>query len=158
MPQELVINSFKDEWELFSNFSLSVVHYNGLNFQTVEHAFQAAKSNKQSDWNYIQKLKTPGQAKRAGRKVQLRSDWEEVKIIIMRNLLIQKFTLYDKFKNKLISSGNAKIIEGNYWHDNYWGDCYCSKCENIKGYNNLGILLMEIRNSIIGNQFIFKNL
>jgi len=146
---EAEINSFKNEYEPFSNFFPCTVFFEGRNYPTIEHAFQAAKSK---SWKFRKKVSEvpvdkPGYAKKLGRTVPLRKDWEMVKISIMRRLLMQKFSL-DEFKTLLISTGNAVIIEGNYWHDNYWGDCFCKKCKDIEGKNNLGKLLMKLRENI----------
>ena len=140
------IDRFEGEWEIFSNFSPCIIKSNGFTFATVEHAFQAAKTKDGMRIREIAQLSASqtGKAKRMGRKVKLIKDWEILKISVMKRLLMQKFSLEGP-RNKLLSSGNALIIEGNYWHDNYWGDCYCKKCENIRGLNRLGKLLMEIR-------------
>lgn len=150
MKRELqVIDQFKGEWEMFSNFHPVVVLYNSYSFPTVEHAFQAAKSTSPFFHRELSELDSSqaGLAKRRGRKVVLRSDWDMVKISVMRKLLMQKFLL-NPFKQKLLSTGDAHIIEGNYWHDNYWGDCFCKSCKNLEGSNVLGKLIMKVRNII----------
>jgi hypothetical protein len=88
-----------------------------------------------------------GLAKRRGRTGRLRSDWEDVKIDIMYDLLCQKFK-QEPFKSKLLETDDAIIIEGNYWHDNVWGDCYCNKCKDTKGENWLGKFIMDIRSQL----------
>ena len=90
---------------------------------TISPEFVAAKTfdrMKQREISYIPADKA-GLAKRAGRKLKLREDWEMVKISIMRRFLMQKFS-YNSFKTKLLETGDVLIVEGNYWHDNYWGD------------------------------------
>lgn len=144
-----VVRQFNEKYEKFSNFFPCTVFFEGRNYPTTEHAYQAAKSK---SWKFRKKLSEvpvdkPGYAKNLGGTVPLRKDWDMVKISIMRRLLIQKFGV-DDFKKLLISTGDAVIIEGNWWHDNYWGDCYCDKCKDIPGKNNLGRLLMKIRDII----------
>ena len=92
----------------------------------------------------IAEAKTPGVAKRLGRQVQLRKDWEEIKVDIMRLGLSLKFHAHMGLIEKLIDTGEADLIEGNTWHDNFWGICLCPKCQS-KGQNHLGRLLMETR-------------
>jgi len=152
MTQKLdQVDSFKGKYEKLSNFYPVVIHFEGINFPSVEHAFVAAKSK---DIFFRQKIAglpadQAWKAKRMGRKIRLRSDWDMIKIAYMKRFLYQKFA-YDEFRNLLLSTGDVQIIEGNYWHDNYWGDCYCTKkCKDIKGKNNLGKLLMKIRREII---------
>lgn len=88
----------------------------------------------------------PNLAKRKGRKVKLRPDWEEFKDDIMYGICLQKFVYSNKELLRLLhKTGDEEIIEGNYWHDNYWGNCTCDRCKNIEGKNKLGKILMLIR-------------
>ena len=90
---------------------------------------------------------TAGQAKRAGRKLTLRQDWEDVSISIMREILRTKFQDHH-MATKLMGTGDILLVEGNNWHDNFWGDCNCEKCQRIVAKNVLGLLLMEIRTDV----------
>lgn len=148
-----MIKQFNKEYAAFSNFYPCAVHFEGLNYPTTEHAFQAAKSKNGMDRRIISELSADqaGEAKRLGRQVVLRKDWSIVNISIMKRLLMQKFS-YDNFKELLLSTGDEHIVEGNYWHDNFWGDCYCKKCKDIEGQNNLGKLIMKVRELIKNDQ------
>jgi len=88
---------------------------------------------------------SPNIAKWLGKKVQIREDWEEVKVGIMTELVFLKFEQNSKLIDKLLDTGETYLEEGNYWHDNFWGNCYCSRCLDIPGCNMLGTILMEIR-------------
>lgn len=90
---------------------------------------------------------TPGQAKRLGRKVKIRPDWEYVKKDIMLEGLRKKFAI-PELRQKLLDTGDAYLEEGNTWHDNYWGVCHCIECQDVLAKNNLGLLLMKIREEI----------
>ena len=114
---------------------------------TVEHYFQAAKAAEPLDFLKIAAADTPGQAKRLGRKCKLRADWEEKKIDVMRQALKLKFA-DPTLKAKLIATGDEELVEGNRWCDNFWGACHCLKCQDKVGQNNLGKLLMELREEI----------
>lgn len=144
-----VIDSFSGKYDWLSNFYPVIVTINDLNFNSVEIAYQASKSNDYMDWLGFSQLPASdsGKAKRMGRKVKMIRDWDLKKISIMKRLLYQKF-VYEFFRTKLLETGTAEIIEGNYWHDNYWGNCKCEKCKSKPGLNNLGKLLMEIRGNI----------
>ena len=74
----------------------------------------------------------------------LRSDWELIKVSVMRELLVQKF-FQSPYQNLLINTGDEYIQEGNRWGDTFWGVCL----KTNTGSNNLGILLMEIRNDLL---------
>ena len=90
----------------------------------------------------------PAEAKKEGKKINLRSDWETVKVDIMREIIRIKFSGNADLRIKLLKTGDAELIEGNNWHDNFWGDCSCERCKNITGENMFGNLLMEYRVSI----------
>lgn len=134
------INSFDLKYRFLSNFYPSVIWVEGISYPTVEHAYQAMKTLDTSLRIEISKLESPGRAKRAGRILLLRKDWEEIKISVMKDLLYQKFTKYPELKIMLINTEDSILIEGNYWNDTFWGIC------GGKGKNHLGILLMDIRN------------
>ncbi|KKM63208.1 hypothetical protein LCGC14_1513830 [marine sediment metagenome] len=93
----------------------------------------------------IAKLKDPGQAKRAGRKLKIRGDWNDIKLDIMKKILEVKFK-DPELGQKLMNTAPAELIEGNNWNDRYWGIC------KGQGLNNLGIILMSIRDSLEYNQ------
>lgn len=127
-----------------SNFWPAVVHYDDKVYRTVEHAYQAAKTTDLQDRRRIRGVAKAGEAKHLGQLVTKHPRWEEVKLDVMRNLLYQKFA-NGELLERLMNTGDAMLIEGNYWHDNFWGDCYCDKCKAIIGENWLGTLLVEIR-------------
>ena len=81
---------FCEELEFLSNFSASPVEYNGHIFPSIEIALQSAKACNNSDFLLFKKFKThldSGKAKRLGRQIALRKDWEDVKLDIMFDLL-----------------------------------------------------------------------
>ncbi len=133
-----MINSFKGKNEFLSNF------FPG-DQRSLEHKYQALKSFNQKERAEILAAKTPREAKRLGRKVTLRSDWEQKKVALMFMLVSFKFFADKDLEDGLLATGDQKLIEGNHWHDNFWGDCYCRKCENIRGKNILGRILMKVR-------------
>lgn len=149
MPK--VIDSFLKEYFFLSNFYqhdlIPDMTWPDIKYPTVEHAFQAAKSLNRSERMRISELATPADAKRAGRVIKLRPDWEEIKIDIMTRYLREKFSI-PKLRERLLATGDAVLVEGNNWHDNFWGDCHCPSCKNKIGYNHLGQTLIKIREEI----------
>jgi len=127
----------------FSNFQPFPIVYKGIRFPSVEHFYQALKSQDPEDWQRIAALPRPGQAKKAGRGLPLRPDWEEKKVRIMRVALLRKFAPGTKYHLSLMVY-QGEIVEWNYWHDLYWGKCLCRRHQG-QGQNQLGKLLMEIR-------------
>lgn len=147
------ITEFDGVNEFLSNYFPSTIigKDDGIEYPTVEHYFQAHKTMDLEDRQKIAAAHTPGMAKRAGRAIDLRPDWEKVKDQIMWDALLLKFQ-DPVLKQKLINTKNAQLIEGNNWHDNYWGDCTCEKCANKVGYNHLGGLLMTVRKQVGGKK------
>ena len=85
---------------------------------------------------------SPSEAKRLGRRVSLRRDWEDVKVSIMEEVVRAKFTQNAELADKLLATGDAHLEEGNTWGDRVWGTV------NGIGANQLGIILMKIRDEI----------
>ena len=137
-----MINSFNGNYRFLSNFFESPVLFEKKVYPTVEHAYQAAKTTDDAAREKICRAKTPGSAKRIGRKVKLRPLWDTIKINIMYNLLKQKFTVHPELYQQLLDTDNEELIEGNTWKDTFWGVC------NGVGENWLGKLLMKVRKEL----------
>lgn len=142
-----MINKFEGKYDFLSNFYPSQITIDSVNYPTVEHAFQAAKTRSFLKRIEISKLDTPREAKKVGRQVKLRSDWETIKDQVMYDCLKEKFKITE-LREKLLATGNEELIEGTIWHDNYWGNCSCEKCKNIEGKNMLGKTLMKVREEL----------
>ena len=142
-----MIVEFENEYAFLSNFYPSPFIHDGIEYPTVEHFFQAAKTLDIQKRKAIAAAKTPGLAKRMGRSVQLRSDWEKVKVYYMELGLRLKFANKDLAK-KLLATGDEELIEGNWWCDQTWGSCNCPKHIRTPGRNLLGMLLMELRKEL----------
>lgn len=134
------ITKFIGEHEFLSNFYPSEIIFDGQKYPTVEHAFQAAKTLDPKIRIKIRNAKTPGLAKKMGRSVKLREDWEKIKYSMMSALVSSKFLTHPELKQKLIDTGDAELIESNYWRDTTWG-VYMGV-----GTNWLGKILMDVRN------------
>lgn len=74
------------------------------------------------------------------------SNWDEKKLSVMRYCLNQKFN-QEPYKSKLLQTDNEFIQEGNTWEDTFWGVCL----KTGKGENNLGKMVMDIRNELRGD-------
>jgi hypothetical protein len=134
------ITSFSEENRFLSNFYPCRVEMEGIVYLSVENAYQAAKTMNVSEREEIARM-TPGQAKRTGSCVSLRPDWESIKLVIMEDLIRQKFNIPD-LRDKLLATGDSELIEGNNWCDHYWGMC------EGEGQNMLGKILMKIRSDL----------
>lgn len=143
-----MIGVFDGEFAFLSNFHTSpIADEDGIIYPTVEHYFQAMKTLDKTQRFNIAIQPTPGKAKRLGRQVELRKDWEQVKEQVMYEALTKKFS-DPILRELLLNTGDAWLEEGNTWHDNYWGICQCIKCQDTMGKNKLGKLLMQLREEI----------
>ena len=142
-----MISRFDGEYFFLSNFYQCKVVYDGIEYGSAEAAFQAAKTTDYDTRCIFAKL-NPSQAKRLGRTIQLRPDWEDIKFKIMKDIVARKFTQNFDLKQKLLYTGNEKLIEGNSWHDYIWGMNFSCTI----GENNLGKILMEVRDELKGNK------
>ena len=140
------ITRFTDEYYFLSNFYPCLCEFEGLEYPTAEHAFQAAKTLDPQKRVLIQHCISPGAAKKMGKHVDLRKDWENIKGEVMLVVLRSKFENRE-LKEKLLSTEDSILIEGNSWCDNGWGVCFCEECNGI-GKNMLGTLLMQVREEI----------
>jgi len=143
VPLSKIIYRFSGKFRFLSNFYPCKIEYEGIQYPSVEHAYQASKTLDINIRKKIAGLKSAGEAKRVGRRVKLRDDWERVKLSIMEDLVRIKFTTNNELKNKLISLKGYTLIEGNNWGDTFWGVC------NGTGKNHLGRILMKVRDEII---------
>jgi ribA/ribD-fused uncharacterized protein len=145
-----VIDNFGGDFYYLSNFSPhGFQELNGAYWKTNEHYFQAAKT-KHPEWRYkIWKADSAWKAKEYGNLAPLIKGWDYRKLMVMLRGLEMKFTQHEDIAKKLKSLEGYYLIEGNTWHDNYWGDCICAACQNTKGQNNLGDLLMVLRDKIL---------
>ena len=149
-----MIDNFSGDYFFLSNFYNVYVDYEGISYCSSEAAFQAAKTMNTEERSRIARM-SPSDSKKAGRRLQLRPDWESVKDRVMYDVCLSKFSNNDSFrlKERLLATGDEELVEGNTWHDNYWGNCTCDKCKDIPGRNHLGKTLMRIREELKnGNQ------
>jgi ribA/ribD-fused uncharacterized protein len=141
-----IISSFSGEHAFLSNFWEEPFDCGGRVVPTSEHAFQAQKTSDPVWRDDIVKARTPGIAKRLGRKAPLRPNWNEVRVSIMRKILAHKFAPGTELAAKLIATHPAELVEGNTWGDTFWGCVHPTPGSNLwVGANHLGILLMERR-------------
>lgn len=146
---EETIDSFRGDFYYLSNFSNYPITYEGITYKNNEAAFQAAKlaTNQTIDpktkFTRIDFSEMTGkEAKEAGKRVSLRSDWENIKLQVMKDICEAKFTQNQSLKEKLLQTGHTPLVENNSWGDTFWG------VSNKNGENHLGKILMEIRTEL----------
>lgn len=136
-----MINHFRDQYYFLSNFSDSPMEYDGILYQNAEAAFQAQKCINAAERDAFSKINST-EAKKLGRKVSLRPDWENIKVSVMRDIVRAKFSQNLELREKLLATSGEYLEEGNTWGDRVWGTV------NGSGANLLGWILMELREEL----------
>lgn len=128
----------------FSNFAPYSIFLKEKIWATSEHYFQAQKFVNTFHEEEVRQATTAREAAEMGRdrRRPLHRDWEVVKDDVMREALYAKFTQHPDLTEKLLSTGDLKLIEHTK-NDRYWGNG-----GDGTGLNMLGKLLMETRERI----------
>jgi N-glycosidase YbiA len=137
-----MIDKFEGTYRFLSNFWPCEVQFEGETYPSVEHAYQAAKTDDEEQRANIRLAPDAKTAKRLGKKVTMREDWDDVRLQVMASLLAQKFAQGSELANQLLATKNQQLVEGNWWGDTFWGVC------KGKGENHLGELLMKQRRNL----------
>lgn len=133
--------SFRGRLFFCSNMYPCNIDYKGIVYPSAENAYQAYKSTDvKIHENFA--LLLPMEAKKAGQNLLIRSDWDKIKLSVMKEILKMKFSNADLAK-MLLATGDEVLIEVNYWGDRFWGES-----PRGIGLNHLGNLLMEIRSEL----------
>ena len=143
MKMEKAITSFRGEFAFLSNMHSVPVEWDGRTYQNSEAAFQSAKALEPEERNAFCSLNGVS-AKRQGKKVLLRRDWEDVKDEIMEEVVRAKFTQNPDLAQMLLDTGDVPITEGNTWHDTFWG----VDTRTGQGENHFGKILMKVRDEL----------
>ncbi len=135
------IKGFFDNYRFLSNFEPCDVLFDGIIYPSSENAYQAAKS---LDIEVRKKFVgiNSTESKKLGKIVEIRPDWNNIKLDIMYSIVFDKFTRNSKLGDQLIETGDKYLEETNYWKDTFWGVC------NGVGKNWLGRILMDVREQI----------
>lgn len=148
----MAIDNFSGRYGFLSNFHQSqfvALFWDGTLVRlvpTVEHAFQAAKAKTVGELEYVLAAGTPGEAKKRGRTIEMRPDWDGIKMQIMHQFVSAKFNQSYELMLRLLATGKEYLREGNTWHDQIWGDCQCGRSAcYYSGENRLGTTLMAVR-------------
>lgn len=133
-----------DKYGEFSNFSPYEVHVLGTTWKTSEHYFQARKFQDSNLVIKVMDASTPMEAANIGRdrNNKIRDDWESIKLEVMKEVILAKFTQHENLKELLLSTGTEDIVEASQY-DSFWGEG-----ADGKGKNHLGNILQEVREQI----------
>jgi len=135
---------YEQDFYVLSNFSAFNLQYGGHIYPTAEHAYQTEKFFDNVIRFEIANAPSAHDAfKTAERKKPWRRhDWEDVKVGIMREILLAKVHQHPYVRRKLLETRNRELVE-NSWRDSFWG---WGPRQN--GLNMLGKLWMGIRTTL----------
>lgn len=135
---------YEGEYYMFSNFSSFAVIYNGLTWMTSEHAYQASKFEDKDIIDLIHQTLSAHDSKKVAQvyKNKVRSNWGEIKISIMEDIIRAKIASHPYIREKLLGTGDREIIEDSH-QDSFWG-----RGIDFKGRNELGKVWMKIRSEL----------
>lgn len=128
----------------FSNFSAHTVTYKDVTYPTAEHAFHGQKFVDEELCKQIKQCGSPLEAWELAKelKSQRRTDWDDVKVEILTEIIREKVNQHEEVKSALLATDDREIIEINE-NDDFWGSG-----SDGKGQNHTGKILMRIRSEL----------
>ncbi len=136
--------TFTRAFDFLSNFYPAKIEIDGVCYQNAEAAFQAQKCINPADRVEFSDLPAV-KAKRRGRQVKLRPDWESVRLSVMARVVGAKFMQNPNLAVRLVATGMMPLVEGNIWGDTFWG----VDARTGNGENHLGKILMNVREDLL---------
>ena len=135
----------KEENVFLNNFYISPIVVDNKEFPTVEHYYQASKFKGQELFESVRLTPTPDDAKKLARANFVEDEeWKTEKEMAMRTALQAKFSQHRELREKLIATGEARLVEDSP-KDAFWGGI-------VEGsFNRPGDMLMEIREDLKSN-------
>jgi len=140
-PGSEPVTRFRGEHYFLSNMFKSTFTFKGKTYRSAESAFQAQKVTDSAEQDRYTKM-DGFEARRAGRKANLRPDWNDVRLDLMHDIVYAKFSQNHELAQKLLDTGETDLIHENNWGDTFWGTV------NGKGENHLGEILMQVRSEL----------
>lgn len=135
---------FRGRYAFLSNMAYSPFEMNGHWFLTAENAFHFWKCKYREDAMRFEagnpaSINDPYEAKKAGRKVVMRDNWNDIRVRVMEAVVEAKFSQNENLAKRLLATEGIDLCENNTWNDTFWGKC------NGVGENHLGKILCKVR-------------
>lgn len=145
LDNERQVFFYEQDFYVFSNFSAFTLKWRGNLFKTSEEAYHWEKfpHNKELQ-DAIMSSSSAHKVFNLAKKFkdECRSDWGDIKVRVMSDILKAKLEQHEYVRQKLIATGDRELIEDS-WRDDFWG-----WGPNKDGKNMLGKLWMEIRREL----------
>jgi len=136
----------KREYPWMSNFFMcKIKDEQGRVWRSSEHLYQGMKFIEPVYQEAVRMVLTPKESKIIANNYlrdNIRPDWHDIKIDIMRDVVMRKFTQNESLRDKLLKTGDKVLIEHRA-SDDFWGSG-----PDMKGKNWLGVILMETREEL----------
>lgn len=137
-----MIKQFKGQYAFLSNMFETKVTYMGIVYNSSENLYQAFKTCELAEREMLAHV-TPYESKAYWKGTKIRNpDFMALRLWYMEEALRAKFEGNRALRKMLIATGDAEIVEGNWWNDTFWG--INDGGEGV-GSNHLGQLLMKLR-------------
>jgi ribA/ribD-fused uncharacterized protein len=132
----------------FSNLFRRKIVFEGQEYETAEHAYQAGKARKEKVREWILSAPSPSLLAMAAHGLyswDIVPNWSSTKYDRMRAVLHAKFSQHDDLAALLVATNDARLVETGTVKNvvnTTWGEV------NGEGKNMLGNLLMEVRETL----------
>ncbi|GAA5503128.1 riboflavin biosynthesis protein VVA0006 [Deinococcus xinjiangensis] len=136
----------KEGYDWLSNMYECDVELGGVIYPSAENAFQSLKTDDPQIKQQFSQM-TPYNAKQFGGRtggLRLPDDWDTTRLDHMLTVLRAKFAQNPELADKLLATGGAELVEGNFWNDTFWG----YSIQKGEGENWLGCLLERVRREL----------
>ena len=135
---------YENDFYVLSNFSAFMLEWRGKVFPTSEHAYHWEKFMHPMIRADILRATSAHTAFKIAEshRLDVRDDWADVKVDIMRCILCAKVEQHEYVRRKLLATGERELVEDS-WRDDFWG-----WGPTRQGQNMLGKLWMQIRHQL----------
>ena len=134
-----------------SNMHECKLEIEGIEYTTVEHAYQCAKARFAGDLNQAQKIidtKDPYTAPKLGKAIHV-PEWTPRREEVLKHLMKDKFTPNRQLQQYLLETGSdAECTVDPYWGSGCQIDSKQLVNRSFPGQNIMGGLLQEVRTDI----------
>lgn len=148
MPEEIRFYRANGPYGEFSNLYRCPVEFEGEQFASAEHAYQAGKPRKPEVRAWLLAAPSPSLLAAAAHSLSywdIAPGWSKGRRDRMRRVVEAKFCQHADLADVLLSTGDARIVECGTVDNEVnrrWGEV------NGKGSNWLGLILMGVREGL----------
>lgn len=105
------IDRFRGTYEFLSNFFPAKLMFDGIAYYNSEAAYQAQKMNDYEQRKLFSSMYSD-ESKRYARRIIVRTDWDDIKLQTMRDVVKAKFEQNPRLAKLLTDTDDSWIIEG----------------------------------------------